>query len=118
MGELNYRVSIFNRADKWCGSSSTPAETRALEEWRYLRHPGGRAELGAWDEGAREYVTYRELTDADLCAECGQLLEDRRRCLRCDEGRETPATLFTSLRELSEEAEREALAREASNADS
>ena len=87
-GELNYRVSLFNRAGKWCGSSCAPTEARALTEWGYLRHPGGRAELGTWDEAAREYVTYRELIDADLCAACGQLLADRRRCFRCDEERE------------------------------
>ena len=84
MSELNYRVSYFNAAGKWCGSSSTPTEARALAEWWYLRMEGGRAELGEWSEAAREYVTHRVLTDGDLCA-CGQPKEsgERPRCNAC-----------------------------------
>ena len=80
MGELNYRVSFFNRAGKWCGSSSTPTEARALAEWWYVRLPGGRADLGRWDEGAKDYVPYRELTDADLCPTCGRVASEAPPC--------------------------------------
>lgn len=71
-GKLGHRISLFNRTGGWCGSVCAPTAARALDEWWYLRLPDGRAELGAWDEAARDYVTHRTLTDADLCPGCGR----------------------------------------------
>ena len=58
----DYRLTLFNRAGKWVGSSLAYTQTQIAEQFRAMAFPGYTGEVGRWDEAAQDYVTYITLT--------------------------------------------------------